>query len=111
MWFTCRHQQKRILSCEILTMTMLDHAPVELTIVLDTSLPRSLHWRFNLAVFQYSDYEICIKEPIDDFWQLNARGETDLATCWDALKVYLRGNSMSFWTNSLKEFRKREAEL
>lgn len=77
-------------TCNIGTIAMTDHAPIDLTVALGEAQERSKGWRMNTSVLQNENMCANLKSHIKTFFEIN-NGTANQITVWDTFKSYILG--------------------
>ena len=85
-----------------------DHAPVSLSIKMESNVKYSSRWRFNTSLLKDSDFTALIQREWASFLELNDSPEISSSILWETGKAVIRGQIISYYTNT---HTKKEQEL
>uniref|UniRef100_A0A8C7WVF4 Reverse transcriptase domain-containing protein n=2 Tax=Oryzias sinensis TaxID=183150 RepID=A0A8C7WVF4_9TELE len=94
--------------CEMGSIYLSDHAPLYLTINLNTC-PKLFSWKLNSLLLKDKNIKKEITKEISDFLKINENGEVSFPILWDTLKAGKRGKIISMAFHR-KKMRNRKAE-
>lgn len=100
--------RSRIIDSEIGTMNLSDHAPIFLTLNLE-SYRRNTTWRFNTSLLNDPSFKKQMTNEIQMYIKENVNGETTAPTIWDAAKAVLWGKIIAVSSHKKKVKAKKTA--
>ncbi len=86
----------KVTSSEYLPIVISDHGPLVLNITLSTQPRSPPYWRFDSLLLSNSRFCDRIAAAVDDFLICNQMNSTSHSLLQEALKVYLRGQIISY---------------
>lgn len=94
-----------ISSCLYNPIVISDHAPVTMEVVFQTANNQRPPWRLNTQLLSNENFINFASAQIDFFMDTNRTPGISASTLWETLKVYLRGEIISYTTyeNKLKK--------
>lgn len=110
LFFTPKSEMHRIESIKILSITLSDHAPLELLWDLGHR-PTSKQWRLNASLLNEKDFITLIKTELKNYLDTNMSPEISPLTLWDCAKAYIRGCIISFASAKKKKRDAKQTDL
>lgn len=80
-----------VADCSIKTISLTDHAPVELFIKANLKTERRGRWRLNTGLLSDSTFRKTIEEDLKTFFEINIGSTEEMTTVWEASKAFIRG--------------------
>lgn len=93
----------KVKSCDYHTIAISDHAPVSLDVILETQSCSLKSWRFNSSLLINTEYNHFLRSQISLFLEINDTPEIPRGLLWETSKAYMRGQLISFVSNSRKK--------
>lgn len=93
------------------SIVISDHSPVQLDISFPDCPRLRRTWRFDPLLLSRDSFKRFISQQIDILMELNLTPDVKLATVWEALKTYLRGQIISYSAYERKKRKQRLTEL
>ena len=90
--FIYKRDRHRVEQCEHGNIDLSDHAPVMVTIQINSQVGNTL-WRLNSSILNNMPLKTQIKKEIEQFLKENNNGEVASEIVWDTLKAVLRGGN------------------
>ena len=85
-----------VIDCNIGVIAITDHALVELHIDMQVDKCKLGRWRLNISFLQDKQFTERLGKDITSFLEFNRDTTERIATVWDALKAYIRGNCIAY---------------
>lgn len=103
-FFMYKNDIGRVSKCEILPITITDHAPVVMEMNMNVDKGETL-WRLNNSLLGNPHLKDKIARKIKSFFELNDNGEVSDIVLWEAAKATIRGEiiALSSWEKKQKE--------
>ena len=99
-----------ITNCIYDSIVLSDHAPTSLFYNVEQLNRRSANWRLHPKWIQDSDFIKFVGEHIDLYFLINTN-QTTATIRWEAFKVYIRGQMISFTSSKFNKFKQTMNEL
>lgn len=81
----------QVANCVIKTITITDHAPVELLLNITSDTEKRGRWRMNTALLLDPLFRKALEDDLKSFFDINLGSSQDISTVWEATKAYVRG--------------------
>lgn len=102
----------RMLSdASIAPITWSDHAPVSLTMKLNSVPLRACHWRLNEYLLKNPDYREELRKSVSSYFELNAGSVSSASVLWEAHKAVFRGNAIELGSRLKKSAKAQDTLL
>ena len=93
--FTPKSEAFRVTKCDILQITLSDHAPIALSWDLG-GCNTSRRWRFNTSLLNDDEFVKFIQQEFKTYLEFNMTPEISPVTLWECAKAYIRGRIIAF---------------
>ena len=104
-----------VIDSNVNTISLSDHAPVELCIKIYPERLRRGRWRMNTSMLQDEVFHNELAEDLSSFFEINIGSTDNMAMVWEASKAYIRGKIIAQTSKRKKEHintvKELEAEL
>lgn len=100
-----------IKAVDYLAIVISDHAPLQLDISFDLHMRDPPLWRFNPLLLSDEDFCTKISGSLDTFLETNKSDQVSHSLLWETLKVFIRGEIISFVAHANKARRGRVKDL
>lgn len=109
--FVYKKDIARVSKCEILPITITDHAPILMVLNMNVDKGKTL-WRLNNSLLGNPEFKIKLTSKIRSFLELNDNGQVSDIVLWEAAKATMRGEIIAFssWDKKQKEKEKMHLE-
>lgn len=77
-----------VADCNIKTIFLTDHAPVEVFIKANLKTERRGRWRLNTGLLSDSTFRKTIEDELKTFFEINIGSTDEITTVWEASKAY-----------------------
>ena len=108
--FTPKSEAFRVTKCDILQITLSDHAPIALSWDLGGCYT-SKRWRFNTGLLNDDEFIKFIQQEFKTYLEFNMTPEISPVTLWECAKAYIRGRIIAFASAKKKKNGEQQANL
>lgn len=104
-----------VVSCDITSIIISDHARVIMDLDLKAALHRSRHWRLNTIILKDEEFTSHFSAEFKAFLDINTPSATTASVLWETCKAYARGLIISYSATKkrqrMEEQKSLESEL
>lgn len=109
-YFMFKGDIEKVFRCDIMPISITDHAPVIIELHLNSEKRETL-WRMNNSLLEDRAFKEKMNISIKSFFEINDNGEVSNITLWEAAKATLRGEIIAFSSWKKKQKGKDEKVL
>lgn len=100
-----------IFTSEINHITWLDHAPIELDIVLTASTPKTCHWRLNESLIKDPVIQTQLQQKLSEFFSTKRWIGSGNPPCGKPIRLFSKGECISAGSCLKRDSTKLKADL
>lgn len=86
----------RVVSCDIRTIAITDHAAVELCLRVELEGGHMSRWRMNVSLLQDQSFKKSLGEDLKSFFEINRGSTEEIKTVWEDSKAFVRGKFIAY---------------